>query len=207
MVNQFIQYLLKLFITFATLFCIFFIATGCSALGSAATIVAPLASLDTDINISSVFYDKTRPYIVKNEIAPIAIVPERSLVYVMPAIINKNHEKFYDEYYSSMIKNYLSINNLAEIVDDIAKADFIVMTQIAESPEKRIGKNFSNIVLSILEHDERSVFYTRVQVESRSDENFYHRPSRAARPVSQLSEMAMNKIFKTNLPRAFGLVK
>ena len=93
------------------------------------------------------------------------------------------------------------------ITNDISKADFILMTTIAESPERRTGTNSSVISISIMEQDERAVFHSNVVVNSKSDKNFYYYPSKAARPVQELTLLGFEELFKSGLPQAFGIVR
>lgn len=192
------------------------IISGCSNIGGAVAVVNPLNFTNTgfyplliigelETNLSSLLIDKTKARITDFNVNPFEILPERSLIYVMPVGITKSYEKVYDKFYSDLIKRYLAMNKFAVITDDIAKADFILMANIAESPERRTGTNSSAISLSIMEQDERPVFYTTVRVKSTSDKNFYYHPSRAARPVHELTLVGLEEIFKSGLPQAFGL--
>lgn len=190
--------------------------SGCSNIGGAVAVVNPLNFTSTgfyplliigelETNLSSLLIDKTRAKVVDFNVNPFEVLPERSLIYVMPVAVTKSYEKTYDNFYSDLIKRYLAMNKFAVITDDISKADFILMANIAESPERRTGTNSSAISMSIMEQNERPVFYTTIRVRSNSDKNFYYHPSRAARPVQELTLVGLEEIFKSGLPQAFGL--
>lgn len=190
--------------------------SGCSNIGGAVAVVNPLNFTSTgfyplliigelETNLSSLLIDKTRAKVVDFNVNPFEVLPERSLIFVMPVAVTKSYEKTYDNFYSDLIKRYLAMNKFAVITDDISKADFILMANIAESPERRTGTNSSAISMSIMEQNERPVFYTTIRVRSNSDKNFYYHPSRAARPVQELTLVGLEEIFKSGLPQAFGL--
>ena len=192
------------------------LVSGCNSIGVA--VVNPLNFTTTgfyplliigelETNLSSLVIDKTRATVADFNVNPFEVLPEKSLVYVMPAIITKSYQKTYDTYYSSLISRYLQMNNFAVITNDISKADFILMTTIAESPERRTGTNSSVISISIMEQDERAVFHSNVVVNSKSDKNFYYYPSKAARPVQELTLLGFEELFKSGLPQAFGIVR
>ncbi len=194
------------------------IVSGCNSVGGAVAVINPLNFTTTgfyplliigelETNLSSLIVDKTRATVVKFDVNPFEVLPEKSLVYVMPTIVTKSYQKSYDTYYSSLVSRYLQMNNFAVVTDDIAKADFILMTTIAESPERRMGENSSVISISIMEQDERAVFYSNVVVRSRSDKNFYYYPSKAAKPVTELTLLGFEEIFQSGLPQAFGIVR
>ncbi len=192
--------------------------SGCNSVGGAVAVINPLNFTTTgfyplliigelETNLSSLVIDKTRATVTDFNVNPFEVLPEKSLVYVMPAIITKSYQKTYDTYYSSLISRYLQMNNFAVITNDISKADFILMTTIAESPERRTGTNSSVISISIMEQDERAVFHSNVVVNSKSDKNFYYYPSKAARPVQELTLLGFEELFKSGLPQAFGIVR
>ncbi len=58
-----------------------------------------------------------------------------------------------------------------------------------------------------MEQDERAVFHSNVVVNSKSDKNFYYYPSKAARPVQELTLLGFEELFKSGLPQAFGIVR
>lgn len=168
------------------------LVSGCNSIGGAVAVVNPLNFTTTgfyplliigelETNLSSLVIDKTRATVADFNVNPFEVLPEKSLVYVMPAIITKSYQKTYDTYYSSLISRYLQMNNFAVITNDISKADFILMTTIAESPERRTGTNSSVISISIMEQDERAVFHSNVVVNSKSDKNFYYYPSKVSK--------------------------
>lgn len=194
------------------------LVSGCNSIGGAVAVVNPLNFTTTgfyplliigelETNLSSLVIDKTRATVADFNVNPFEVLPEKSLVYVMPAIITKSYQKTYDTYYSSLISRYLQMNNFAVITNDISKADFILMTTIAEPPERRTGTNSSVISISIMEQDERAVFHSNVVVNSKSDKNFYYYPSKAARPVQELTLLGFEELFKSGLPQAFGIVR
>lgn len=199
-----------------TLFLLLAVMTGCNSVGGAVAVLNPLNFTTTafyplliigelETNLSSLVIDKTRARINDWKVSPFEILPENSLIFVMPVVMTQSYQKTYDTYYSGLIKRYLAMNNFAKITDDVSKADFIVMVNIAESPDRRIGTNMSAISLSIMEQDERPVFYNAVKVMSKSDKNFYYYPSKSAKPVQELTLVGLEEIFKNGLPQAFGL--
>ena len=187
------------------------LVSGCNSIGGAVAVVNPLNFTTTGfyplLIIGELETNKTRATVADFNVNPFEVLPEKSLVYVMPAIITKSYQKTYDTYYSSLISRYLQMNNFAVITNDISKADFILMTTIAESPERRTGTNSSVISISIMEQDERAVFHSNVVVNSKSDKNFYYYPSKAARPVQELTLLGFEELFKSGLPQAFGIVR
>ena len=160
---------------------------------------------ELETNLSSVFIDKTKARIENVSINPFEVLPENSLVFVMPAIINKKDSKNYDTYYTGLLQRYLAMNNFAKVTTDLDKADFVLMMDISESPEKFTGTNYSVVSVSIVEKDERPVFFSSITVKSSSDRNFYHRPTKAARPVKELTLLGLEETLKVGLPQAFGL--
>lgn len=201
-----------------TIISILALVSGCNSVGGAVAVINPLNFTTTgfyplliigelETNLSSLVIDKTRATVADFNVNPFEVLPEKSLIFVMPAIITKSYQKTYDTYYSSLVSRYLQMNNFAVITNDISKADFILMTNIAESPERRTGTNSSVISISIMEQDERAVFYSNVVVNSKSDKNFYYYPSKAARPVQELTLLGFEELFKAGLPQAFGTVR
>ena len=194
------------------------LVSGCNSVGGAVAVINPLNFTTTgfyplliigelETNLSSLVIDKTRATVADFNVNPFEVLPEKSLIYVMPAIVTKSYQKTDDNYYSSLISRYLQMNNFAVITNDISKADFILMATIAESPERRTGTNSSVISISIMEQNERAVFYSNVVVNSKSDKNFYYYPSKAARPVQELTLLGFEELFKSGLPQAFGIVR
>ncbi len=192
--------------------------SGCSTVGGAVAMVNPLNFTTTafyplliigelETNLSSLVIDKTKATVVDFNVNPFETLPEKSLIFVMPAVMTQGHQKSYDHYYSSLVKRYIQMNNYAVITDDIAKADFILMVSVTESPERTRGTNSSVIAVSIMEQNERAVFYSQIRVNSKSDENFYYYPSKAARPVKELTLLGFEEIFQSGLPQAFGIVR
>lgn len=201
-----------------TLLCLLLIVSGCSTVGGAVAVINPLNFTNTafyplliigelETNLSSLVIDKTKAHVEDFSVNPFEVLPEKSLIYVMPEIITKSYEKTYDTYYANLIKRYIQLNNYAVITNDIEKADFILMTNVAESPERRRGTNYSAVSISIMEQNERPVFYSMIKVKSSSDENFYYYPSKAARPVHELTLLGFEEIFQSGLPQAFGIVR
>lgn len=194
------------------------LVSGCNSIGGAVAVINPLNFTTTgfyplliigelETNLSSLVIDKTRATVTDFNVNPFEVLPEKSLIYVMPTIITKSYQKSYDTYYSSLISRYLQMNNFAVVTNDISKADFILMVNIAESPERRTGTNSSVISVSIMEQDERAVFYSNIAVRSKSDKNFYYYPSKAAKPVRELTLLAFEELFQAGLPQAFGIVR
>lgn len=206
---------MKRLITIITLLAL---VSGCNSVGGAVAVINPLNFTTTsfyplliigelETNLSSLVIDKTKATVTDFNVNPFEILPEKSLIYVMPAVITRSYEKSYDNYYSSLISRYLLMNNFAQVTNDLEKADFVLMASIDESPERRTGTNYSVISLSIMEKDERAVFYSNVVVKSKSDKNFYYHPSKAARPVKELTLLGFEELFQAGLPQAFGVAR
>lgn len=194
---------------------LFLAVTGCTTVGGAVDLINPLKFFQTgfyplvivaelETNLSSIIIDKTKARVKNFDSRPYEILPENSTIFVMPAVIMRNREKTYDDYYSRMMSNYLKMNNFATPVADIAKADYILRLDIDESTERRIGENFSRIQVTIMEKNESPVFYSTINIISKSDRNFYYYPSKSARPVKELTLYGLEEIFQTGLPQAFG---
>ncbi len=161
-----------------------------------------VAELET--NLSSVVIDKTKAKVENLVVSPFNIIPENSSVFVMPTIITVRGEKNYSTYYSSMVSNYLMMNSFAIPVTNIEDADFILRSDISESPDRNLGSTFSKISMTIMEQNETPVFYTNVTITSKSDKNFYYYPSKSARPVKELTLYGLEEIFANALPKAFA---
>ena len=193
-----------------------FVLTGCSLPGGMVDIANPLNFFETGVypllivaeletNLSSVVIDKTKAKVENFSAAPYEILPEGSAIFVMPVKMEQAYKESWDTYYSRMIINYIKMNNLAKITDNIEAADYVLMARISESGEVWHGKNYSNINITIMEKNETPVFYTTVNVISKSDKNFYYYPSKSARPVKELTLLGLETIFKDGLPQAFGV--
>lgn len=194
---------------------LFLVITGCTTLGGAVDIINPLKFTQTgfypllivaelETNLSSIVIDKTKAKVKNFKASPFLVLPENSSIYVMPAVLVRNREIIYDDYYSRMVANYLDMNNFAATVSDVANADYVLRLDIDESPERRIGENFSKIKITIMEKNESPVFYASIDIISKSDRNFYYYPSKAARPVKELTLYGMEEMFQKGLPPAFG---
>lgn len=201
-----------------TLLCLLLVISGCSTVGGAVAVVNPLNFTNTafyplliiselETNFSSLVIDKTKAHVEDFSVNPFEVLPEKSLIYVMPAIMTRSYQKSYDTFYSNLVKRYIQINNFAVVTEDIEKADFVLMTTVAESPERRRGTNSSVVSISIMEKNERAVFYSNIRINSKSDENFYYYPSKSARPVHELTLLGFEEIFQSGLPQAFGIVR
>lgn len=201
-----------------TLLCLLLVISGCSTVGGAVAVINPLNFTNTafyplliigelETNLSSLVIDKTKAHVEDFNVNPFEVLPEKSLIYVMPAIMTRSYQKSYDTFYSNLVKRYIQLNNFAVVTDDIEKADFVLMTTVAESPERRRGTNSSVVSISIMEKSERAVFYSTIRINSKSDENFYYYPSKAARPVHELTLLGFEEIFQSGLPQAFGIVR
>ena len=134
-----------------TLLCLLLVISGCSTVGGAVAVVNPLNFTNTafyplliigelETNFSSLVIDKTKAHVEDFSVNPFEVLPEKSLIYVMPAIMTRSYQKSYDTFYSNLVKRYIQINNFAVVTEDIEKADFVLMTTVAESPERRRGK-------------------------------------------------------------------
>jgi len=75
------------------------------------------------------------------------------------------------------------LNKLGDVVSTPEDANFIVITYLNESFERRYGVNSSNIEISILDVDNKPVMYTKVTSLSKSDENFFYFPTKTAKSV------------------------
>ncbi len=188
---------------------------GCSLPGDIATVANPLNFFSTgfyplliitelETNLSSVFIDKTKAKVKNFSTNPYEILPENSVIFIMPVKMNRASTETWDDYYSNMIKNYIRMNNFAKITDDLENADYVLFAKIAESPEIWNGKNYSNIDITIMERNENPVFFSNIHIESKSDKNFYYRLSKSARPVKELTLYGLEEIFRDGLPQAFG---
>lgn len=189
--------------------------SGCSLPSGVATVANPLNFFSTgfyplviitelETNLSSVFIDKTKAKIKHFSVNPYEILPENSVIFIMPVKMKQASQETWDNYYSTMIKNYILMNNYAKITNDVETADYVLFAKISESPEVWNGKNFSNIDITIMERNEMPVFFSNVKVESKSDKNFYYRLSKSARPVKELTLLGLEEIFRDGLPQAFG---
>ncbi|MBQ3033679.1 MAG: hypothetical protein IJD28_04815 [Deferribacterales bacterium] len=194
---------------------VFFIITGCSVPGGMVDAVNPVNFFETgfyplliiaelETNLSSVIIDKTKAKIQDFSVNPYEILPEGSVIYVMPVKITQTSKQSWDTYYSQMIINYIKMNNFAKITDDIETTDYVLFADISESPEVWNGTNYSKINMTIMERNETPVFYTKINVTSKSDKNFYYHPSKSARPVKELTLFGLEEIFREGLPQAFG---
>ncbi len=165
--------------------------------------IALLVEMNT--NFSSLLYDKTDARFESFAVRPFQVLPENCAYYIMPVIYTDPYNaKQYDETYSRMIESYLRFNNYGYTVDSPNKADYIIVVDVAESPQTVHGKNSSAIALTILEPDETPVFFTKTTVISKSDSNFYYQPSKSARPVKYLTLKGFERIFHEALPQAFS---
>lgn len=195
---------------------LFVILAGCTSVGAAVDMINPLKFMQTGVypliivaeletNLSSIIIDKTKAKVKDFKFTPYEVLPENSSIFVMPTVLIQNRNKNYDDYYSRMVSNYLKMNHFATPVTDMGKADYILRIDIDESPERRIGENFSKIQMTIMEKNESPVFYSSIDIVSKSDRNFYYYPSKAARPVKELTLYGLEEMFKSGLPQAFGL--
>ena len=165
--------------------------------------IAMLVEMNT--NFSSLLYDKTEAKFESFAVRPVTVLPENCSYYIMPVIYTDPYgTKRYDDTYSRMIASYLRLNNFGYAAETLEKADYIVVVDVIESPQKSNGKNSSAIALTIMEPDETPVFFTKAFVTSRSDGNFYYQPSKSARPVKYLTLKGFERIFHEALPQAFS---
>jgi len=189
--------------------------SGCTTYQGALNLINPLRFVQTgfyplliiteiEVGFSSLLIDKTKAKVQSVSINPYEILPEDSTIYIMPSSITVSRKKTYDEYYSNMIKSYFMINNYAIPVTDIESADYILRTDITESFESLRGTNSSVLQITIMEQNEQPVFFSTVVVVSKSDKNFYYYPSKAAKPVKELTILALEETFQQAIPAAFG---
>ena len=194
---------------------VFFVLTGCSVPGGIVDAVNPMNFFETgfypllivaelETNLSSVVIDKTKAKVEEFSVNPYEVLPENSVIYVMPVKMTLHSTQSWDNYYCRMITNYIKMNNFAKITEDIETADYVLFAEVAESPEVWNGTNYSIINLSIMEKNETPVFFTKAKVISKSDRNFYYHPSKSARPVKELTLVAFEEIFRDGLPQSFG---
>lgn len=159
--------------------------------------------LEMNSNFSSLLYDKTEADIKDFQVRPYRVLPEKSSFFVMPVAQNGVEGKSYNKELSTMIANYIRINNFGRVVQDIEEADFIVMAQVDESVQRNFGTNWSRLNVTIMEKDETPVFFAYLRSESRSDRNFFYFPTKEARPVGYLTLKGFEEMFTKALPRAF----
>lgn len=192
-----------------------FSVVGCTTWTGAVNVVNPLRFVQTGVypliiiaeletSFSSLLIDKTKAKVENLSVSPYEILPEGSSIYVMPILFHINGKKSYDTYYSNMFNNYLRLNNLAKPIKNVELADYVIMTEITESPERTIGANFSTLKVTIMEQNENPVFFSTVKVVSKSDSNFYYYPAKSARPVKELTLIGLEELFEKAIPVAFG---
>ena len=205
------------FILISVIMIVQLFTTGCTTWTGALNVLNPLKFVQTgfyplviiteiETSFSSLLIDKTRAQVGIMSINPYEILPEGSKIYVLPSSITTPGKKEYDTYYSNMIEGYFRINNFAEPVKDLTMADYILRTDIMESFSSNYGKNYSTIQVTIMEVNEQPVFFSTIQVVSKSDKNFYYYPAKHAKPVQELTIIAMEETFQKAIPVAFGEV-
>lgn len=156
-------------------------------------------------NFSSLLYDKTEAQVDSFTVHPMALLPDNAGFYIMPVIYTDTYnKKTYDDGYSRMIGSYLVMNGFGRAVSSMEEADYVMVVNVSESPEKFYGTNTSTVMLSIMEPDETPVFYAKTAIHSNSDKNFYYRPSKGAKSVKYLTLKGFEKIFEEALPQAFS---
>jgi hypothetical protein len=161
--------------------------------------------MEADANFSSLIFDKTEANFDTFSVRPLQMIPDNCSFFVMPAIyMDVYNQKTYDETYSKMISSYLQLNNFGRVVTSLDEADYVIVVDVAESPQSVHGKNTSNIAISIMDLDEIPVFFAQTTVSSKSDKNFYYRLSKQARPVKYLTLKGFERLFQEALPQAFS---
>ena len=194
------------------------VLSGCygkSAVTDTVNIFSPETALSTGVwqmaiiaeattNFSSLIYDKTEAKFDSFAVHPIKMLPTNGKFYIMPAVYTDYYgAKTYDDAYAGIVSNYLIFNGFGSTVKNIEEADYVLIVDVKESPEKMSGRNTSSISISIMELDETPVFYAKTDVYSKSDSNFYYKPSKRAKPVKYLTLKGMERIFEEGLPKAF----
>ncbi|MDR2885079.1 MAG: hypothetical protein LBV09_08225 [Deferribacteraceae bacterium] len=161
--------------------------------------------VEANSNFSSLLYDKTEADFESFSVRPFQVLPDNCSFYIMPAIyVDAHNNKTYDETYAKMMGAYLRFNSYGKVVQTVDEADYVVVIDVAESPEFFHGTNNSAIAVTIMDLNEVPVFFAKTTVSSRSDSNFYYRPSKLARPVKYLTLRGFERIFAEALPQAFS---
>lgn len=161
--------------------------------------------VEANTNFSSLLYDKTEAKIDSFSSKAFMMLPDDGYYYIMPTIGRDDYGKIvYDEGYSKLIANYIRLNGYGISVEHLEDADYIIMANVEESFERVFGTNTSSVTITILEPDETVVYYSKVDVKSSSDKNFYYYPSKSAKPVKYLTLKGFEKIFKDGMPQAFS---
>ncbi|GHU84651.1 hypothetical protein AGMMS49941_02870 [Deferribacterales bacterium] len=167
-------------------------------------ILQVLLAAELTTNFSSLLYDKTVPSVDLLEVQPLRMLDSGAKFFVLPAkYANANNEITYDESYPRLFGGYLKLRGYGKLVRDQADADYIVVVNVEESGSLTYGKNTSSVAISIYEPDESLVFYAKSDVSSVSDNNFYYRPAKSARPVRYLTLHGMAQLFEGAIPKAF----
>lgn len=160
--------------------------------------------VEATTNFSSLLYDKTEAKFDSFTVHSFQVLPQGASYYIMPAICTNEKGKSYDDAYINIMASYLRLNAYGKKAATPEEADYIIVIEIAESPEKFHGVNSSTVSVSIFEPDENPVFYVKAAVQSKSDSNFYYYPSKGARPVKYLTLKGFEKIFHEGIPQAFS---
>ena len=193
-----------------------FLLTACTSFDQTALVYNPVKGIESgawqmallvemNTNFSSLLYDKTRAKFENFSVHPYQMLPKGAEYFVLPVIYTDSYgNKSYDKTYPYMIANYLRLNNYGKVTDELASANYVIMVDVMESPEKSFGTNTSNIALTIMEKDETPVLYVNAFVTSKSDKNFYYWPSKTARPVKYLTLKGFEKIFEEAIPYIFS---
>jgi hypothetical protein len=196
---------------------VFFITIGCAnPAGNLSMVYNPIHGIESgfwpmlllvemNTNFSSLIYDKTEARFETFAVRAFQMLPDNSKYYIMPVIyMDAHNNKRYDYTFSRIIGSYLKFNGYGVAVSSLEDADYVIVVDVVESPELNFGKNTSSIGLTIMDIDETPVFFVSTIVSSRSDRNFYYRPSRWARPVKYLTLKGFERIFVEALPQAFS---
>lgn len=166
-------------------------------------IVAALIEMNS--NFSSLLYDKTKASFENYVYADYGNkIPKRKFkYYVQPERVTRPGEVTYNDVIKTIIERVIILNKLGDVVSTPEDANFIVITYLNESFERRYGENSSNIEISILDIDNRPVMYTKVTSMSKSDENFFYFPTKTAKSVKYLTVKGLGYLLDKSFSKLF----
>lgn len=167
--------------------------------------IVTAALIEMNSNFSSLIYDKTdasyKDYVYSDYGNKIRY--DKFKYYILPEKITRSGEISYNETVKTIIERVIMLNNVGNIVDDPKKADFIVITSIVESFEKKFGENNVDIEISMLDKSNKPIMFTRVKAVSRSDENFFYFPGKSAKSVKYLTVKGMDYLMNKSFSKFF----
>lgn len=163
------------------------------------------ALIDINSNFSSLIYDKTdasyKDYVYSDYSNHLRY--DKFKYYILPEKVTKSGEISYNETLKTIIERVIIVNKLGEIVDDPKKADFIVITSVFESFEKKFGENSVDMEISMLDKSNKPIMFTRVKTVSRSDDNFFYFPSKSAKSVKYLTVKGLEYLINKSFSKLF----